>query len=127
MNFEKIPGVWFVLSGAVYVLGLPACIALASPGFALGFGIGGGLVLINAWASSRRIKKADFPHKGSVMASVLGGYYVRLLLMGLCLFGVIRYLKVDPIGLVTGLSIVPAGLLILLGLIFIANRRPEEV
>lgn len=127
MNFEKIPGVWFVLSGVVYIVGLPACFTLASSGFALGFGVGGALVLLNAWASSRRIKKADFPHKGRVMASVLGSFYLRLLLLGISLFGVIRYLKVDPIGLVTGLTVVPAGLLIMLVLIFIANRRPEEV
>ncbi len=127
MKYEKIPGVWFILSGAVYILGLPACLAFASPGFALGFGAGGGLVLLNAWACSRRIKKADFPNKGSVMASLLGSFYLRLLLMGICLFGFIRYLKVDPIGLVTGLSVVPAGLFVMLILIFIANRRPEEV
>jgi len=127
MKFEKVPGVWFVMSGVVYILGLPACVVLASPGFALGFGAGGGLVLLNAWASSNKIKKADFPHKSSVVASLLGSFYLRLLLMGMCLFGFIRYLKVDPIGLVTGLSVVPAGLFILLILIFIANRRPEEV
>lgn len=127
MNFEKVPGVWLVLSGVVYILGLPACILLASPSFALGFGAGGVLVLLNAWASSRGIKKADFPHKGSVMASILGSFYLRLFLMGICVFGFIRYLKVDPIGLLTGLSVVPAGLFILLILIFIANRRPEEV
>lgn len=127
MKFEKVPGVWFILSGVVYSLGLPACFVFASPGFALGFGAGGGLVLLNAWASSRRIKKADFPHKSSVMASLLGNFYLRLLAMGVCLFGLIRYLKVDPIGLVTGLSVVPAGLFILMILIFIANRRPEEV
>jgi hypothetical protein len=127
MNFEKVPGVWFILSGVVYIFGLPTCLILASPSFALGFGVGGCLVLWNAWASSRRIKKADFPHKGSVMASLLGGFYFRLVLLGACLFGVIRYLKVDPIGLVAGLSVVPAGLFIMLIFIFIANRRPEEV
>ncbi|MDQ7785674.1 MAG: ATP synthase subunit I [Desulfomonilaceae bacterium] len=127
MKFEKIPGVLFILSAGVYILGLPACFILASPGFALGFGAGGALVLLNAWASSRRVRKADFPHRGVAMASILGNFYLRLLLIGIFLFGFIRYVKVDPIGLVTGLSVVPAGLLVLLILIFIANRRPEEV
>lgn len=127
MNFEKVPGVWFVLSGIAYGLGLLVCLTVAPLGFTLGFGAGGGLVLLNAWASSRKIKKADFPHKGTVMASLLGSFYLRLLLMGICLFGLIRYIKVDPIGLVAGLSVVPAGLFLMLICIYIANRRPEEV
>jgi hypothetical protein len=58
---------------------------------------------------------------------LLGGFYVRLILLGICLYGFIRFLKVDPVGLVAGLSVVPAGLLVMLVLIHIANRRPEEV
>ena len=61
------------------------------------------------------------------MAVLLGGFYVRLILLGICLYGLIKFLKVDPVGLVTGLSVVPAGLLVMLALIYIANRRPEEV
>ena len=118
---------WFALSGMAYFLGLLLCVITAPFGFTIGFGAGGALVLLNAWASSRKVKKADFPHRGSVMASVLGSFYLRLLVMGICLFGLIRYLKVDPIGLVTGLSVVPAGLFLMLIFIYIANRRPEEV
>jgi hypothetical protein len=127
MSFEKIPGIWLILSSAMYVLGLAVCIAATSWGFAAGFAGGGALVLINAWASGRKLKKADFPNKGSVMASLIGGFYVRLVLLGICLFGLIKILKVDPIGLATGLTVVPAGLLVMLALIYIANRRPGEV
>ena len=127
MDFERVPGVWFTLSAFVYVLGLLGSLVFAGQTFALGFAIGGALILTNAWAAARRIRKAEFPHRGRVMASVLGGFYVRLIVLGICLFGVIKFLKVDPVGLVTGLSVVPAGLFVMLILIYLVNRRPEEV
>jgi hypothetical protein len=127
MDFERVPGVWFTLSAFVYVLGLLGSLVFAGQTFALSFAIGGALILINAWAAARRIKKAEFPHRGRVMASVLGGFYARLIVLGICLFGVIKFLKVDPVGLVTGLSVVPAGLFVMLVLIYLVNRRPEEV
>ena len=127
MNFEKIPGIWFVLSGLVYLIGLLACIASAPRDFALGFAAGGALVLGNAWVSARRVKKAGFLDKNGVMAVLLGGFYVRLILLGICLYGLIKFLQVDPVGLIIGLSVVPAGLFVMLALIYIANRRPEEV
>ena len=127
MSFDKIPGIWFLLSGLVYLVGLLACIASAPHDFALGFVAGGALVLGNAWLSSRKVRKAGFQDRQGVTASLLGGFYARLILLGICLYGLIRYLKVDPVGLVTGLSVVPAGLLVMLALIYIANRRPEEV
>ena len=126
MNFEKIPGIWLSLSGAVYALGLLCCLIVAPSSFTVGFGLGGGLVLLNALASARRLRRAEFPHKNRVMAFLLGGFYLRLILMGVCLFGFIRYLRVDPFGLVTGLTVVPAGLVVMLALIYFANRRPEE-
>jgi hypothetical protein len=126
MKLDKIPGIWFGLSAAVYAAGLVLCLILAKSGFLLGFAVGGGLVLANAWASARKLKGADFPHRGRVMASVLGGFYLRLIVLAICLYLVIKFLNVDPMGLVTGLSVIPAGLLVLLVLIYIANRRPEE-
>ncbi len=40
----------------------------------------------------------------------------------------IKFVNVDPVGLVTGLSVVPMGLFVMLVLIYVANRRrPEEV
>jgi hypothetical protein len=127
MNFDKIPGVWFVLSGSVYFVGLLICVVFAPSGFVIGFATGGALVLGNAWASARRIKRTGFLERNGVTALLLGGFYVRLILLGICLYGFIRFLKVDPVGLVTGLSVVPAGLLVMLVLIYISNRRPEEV
>lgn len=116
-----------MLSGAMYLVGLLACVVLAPLGFSLGFAAGGALVLGNAWVSARRVKRTGFIERNGVTALLLGGFYVRLILLGICLYGFIRFLKVDPVGLVTGLSVVPAGLLVMLVLIHIANRRPEEV
>ena len=128
MNAEKIPGIWFALSGAAYLIGLPVCFLVAPYEFALGFASGGALVLLNAWMSARRVKNAGFPNRGAVMASVLGGFYFRLILLGVCLYAFIKFIHVDPVGLVTGLSVVPMGLFVMLVLIYVANRRrPEEV
>lgn len=126
MDMQKLPSIWFGLSGVVYLIGALLCLILAPQKFSVGFGAGGGLVLLNAWASARKVQKADFPNRSGVTASVVGGFYFRLIVMGICLFGLIKYLNVDPVGLVTGLSVVPAGLMVMAALIYIANRRPEE-
>ena len=52
---------------------------------------------------------------------------MRLAILGICLFALIKFLKVNAVGLVAGLSVVPAGILIMLILIYVANRTPEEV
>jgi hypothetical protein len=127
MKFEKIPGIWFTLSALVYVIGLPVCFLAASWGFGVGFLAGGALVLANAWTSARKVKQADFAHKGSAIVSLMGGFYLRLIVVGLCLYGLVTFVKVDPVGLVTGLSVVPAGLFVMLVLTIVANRRPKEV
>jgi MFS family permease len=127
MKFDKIPGIWFTLSAVAYVLGLVACTLLASYDFLVGFGAGGALVLVNALAATHKIKKTEFTIKAGVMASVMGGFYFRLALLAACLFALIKYMKVDPVGLVTGLSVVPVGLFVMLLMIYVANRRPEEV
>ena len=127
MNFGKIQGIWFLLSGIVYVVGLIVCIVLATQNFTLGFGSGGALVLLNTWASARKVKGVEFINRPRATASLLLGFYLRLIVVGLCLFLLIKFLRVDPLGLVTGLSVVPAGLIGMLIMIYVANRRPEEV
>jgi hypothetical protein len=126
MNFEKIPRIWLFISGAVYLIGLVVCLALAPAGFAVGFGSGGALVLLNSWISARRVRKAEFNDKGRALASLVGGFYFRLVFLGVGLYCLVRFTQVDPIGLVVGLSVIPAGLFVMLILIYIANRRPEE-
>jgi len=127
MDFKKIPAIWLIVSGIVFAAGLVVSFLAASTGFTAGFGAGGGLVLANAWVSARKVRKAEFPHKGLVTASLVGGFYIRLIVLGFCLYGFIKVLGLDPVGLVTGVSVVPAGLFVLLALIYLANRRPREV
>jgi hypothetical protein len=127
MKFEKIPGIWFILSGLVYASGLLVALFVAPPPFIAGFAAGGALVLANAWASARKVKNADFPQRGRATVSLLGGFYLRLIAVGICLYAFIKILKLDPVGLVTGLSVVPAGLFLMLVFIYVANRRPREV
>ncbi len=127
MKFEKIPGIWLGLSSAAYLFGLAALSLWAGREFTVGFGAGGALVLLNSLAACRKLKRTEFTHKGQALASLVGGFYLRLAILGISLFALIRFLKVNAVGLVAGLSVIPAGILIMLILIFVANRTPEEV
>ncbi len=127
MDFQKIPKIWFFISGIVFLFGFIACFFFTQGRFTLGYLAGGALVILNAWLSAWRIKKLDFYNRGGALISLLGGFYFRLIFVGLCLFVLIKFTKVDPVGLVTGLSVVPAGLFVMLVLIYISNRRPKEV
>jgi hypothetical protein len=127
MNFDKLPGAWFALSGLVYLVGLLVCVVFAPYGFAVGFAAGGALVLGNAWISARKIKRTSFQDKTRTTVLLLADFYARLILLGICFYVFLKFLNVDPLGLVTGLSVVPVGLIVMLVLIQIANRRPEEV
>ena len=127
MNLQQIPIIWLVLSAVIYVVGLLVSLAAVSQQFAVSFAIGGGLVLLNGAASAIKIVKSEFVDKRQVMVSLMGGFYLRLAVLAVCLYGAITLLRVDPVGLVTGLSVLPAGLFLMLVLIYVANRRPEEV
>lgn len=127
MNSRQVPVIWFVLSAVVYVAGLVVSLVTASQGFAVGFAVGGGLVLLNGAASAVKVVRSEFVDKRQVMVSLMGGFYLRLAVLAVCLYGVIALLKVDPVGLVTGLLVLPTGLFLMLVLIYVANRRPKEV
>ncbi len=127
MDFTRIPWIWLIVTGVVYVVGLLVCFVASSLTFTAGFGAGGALVLANAGASAWKLKRTDFLNTGRAMLSLLGGFYIRLTLLAVCLFGLLGIFKLDPVGVVIGLSVVPAGLIVLLVLIYIANRRPKEV
>ena len=126
MNLEKIPRILLLVSAAVYLTGLVGLLSFTSLGFAAGFGAGGALVLLNLCISAHSIRKAQFHEKARALLSVVGGFYFRLSFLAVCLYCLIRFTKVDPIGVVLGLSVVPAGLFVMVVLIYIANGRPEE-
>lgn len=127
MDFQKIPKIWFGLSAVVFVIGLLASVIFAPLRFTLAYVIGALLVLLNSWLSARRVNQASFTNRNSAMVSLMGGFYFRLIAVGLSLFALIKFGNIDPVGLVTGLSVIPAGLMLMLVLIYISNRRPQEV
>ncbi|MGC8907460.1 MAG: ATP synthase subunit I [Desulfomonilaceae bacterium] len=127
MNFERVPRIWLGVSAALYAAGALLSVCVAPVHFVLGYVAGGALVLANAWAGGRKVKRSEFRQKGAEIAGFLAHFYARLLLLGVSLFVLIKYAKVDPLGLVTGLSVAPAGLFVMLFLIYLANRTPEEV
>jgi hypothetical protein len=107
--------------------GLVASASLAPSTFTTAYITGAILVLGNSWLSARKLSKASFSERNQAMVSLMGGFYARLAAIGLCLFALIKFVEIDPVGLITGLSVMPAGLIGLLVLIYISNRRPQEV
>lgn len=127
MNFERVPAIWLGVSGVVYAAGALISVLLAPFNFVMGYITGGALVIANAWAGGRKVRGSEFRQKSAEIAAFLAHFYVRLVILGISLFVLIKYAKVDPLGLVAGLSVVPAALFVMLILIYLANRTPEEV
>ncbi len=123
---EETPGKWFLSLGIAFLGGLVVCAIAAPIKVVLAFAAGGALVTANAYASSRKLAGTDLSHKGRAITSLIGRFYLRLVLIGIGLFVCIKYLGLDPLGLVAGLSVVPLGLVVMLVLTRAANRRPEE-
>ncbi len=127
MDFQKIPKIWFGMSSVVFLIGLLVSVVFAPHRFTLAYLIGALLVLLNSWLSARRVNQASFTDRNAAMVSLMGSFYFRLIAVGLSLFALIKFGNIDPVGLVTGLSVIPAGLMLMLVLIYISNRRPQEV
>jgi hypothetical protein len=81
---------------------------LLSPGQTLGIITGGLLIIANFKVFQHTIRKAFFPDglfKGRRI-SIIARYYIRLLVLGVIIFILIRKGWVDPVGLAIGLSTV---------------------
>ena len=98
---------WVLLAGLVL-----AGLTLTEAGFAWGMLCGGLLVTINFHLLYRTLKKAFQstlrPSGGLVMMK----YYIRFFVSGLILYILVSRHLVDPLGLVTGLSVVVASMLL---------------
>jgi hypothetical protein len=127
MNFRVLPDILIILAAGVFLVGLCSALVFGSWNFAVGFAAGGALVVLNTWASARKLKNVGFQDRGRALVSLVGGFYARLAALAVCLYILVAILKVNPVGLVTGLSVVPAGLFVMSALIYLANRRPKEV
>ncbi len=84
----------------------------ATPGFAKGILMGGLLVTINFHLVSNTLKKAFRPPYIASHQMVLFKYYLRFIASGIIIFILISRNIVNPIGLVLGLSVVVASIIL---------------
>ncbi len=80
--------------------------------FARGILFGGLIVTINFHLLYKTLKKAFTPPNISSHRIVLFKYYVRFTISGIIIFFLISKKYVDPLGLIAGLSIVVASIMI---------------
>ena len=86
--------------------------AAAPPAFGLGILAGGLLVTINFHLLARTLKSALVPPYLASHNLVLAKYYLRFMASGFIIFALIASRAVHPVGLVIGLSIVVASIII---------------
>lgn len=82
------------------------------PDFARGIIFGGLIVTINFHLLYRTLKKAFTPPHISSFRTILAKYYVRFFASAFIIFVLISRRYVDPVGLVIGLSVVVASIIL---------------
>jgi hypothetical protein len=80
--------------------------------FALGILFGGLIVTVNYHLLKRTLKKTLSPSHLSNHRVVLAKYYMRFFVSGLIIFFLISQRYVDPLGLVVGVSVVVASIML---------------
>ncbi|MCP3955100.1 MAG: ATP synthase subunit I [Desulfobacterales bacterium] len=85
---------------------------LATPGFTRGVLFGGLLVTVNFHLLARTLKKALTPPYLSSHNIVLAKYYMRFIASGIIIFVLIAGHFVNPLGLIVGLSVVVASIIL---------------
>lgn len=85
---------------------------ISPPAFAKGIFFGGLIVTINFHMLSRTLKNALTPPHLSSYNLILAKYYVRFVVSGIIIFILIAKGYVNPIGLIIGLSIVVASIIL---------------
>lgn len=98
----------WVLCGLATLLGF----ILAPPAFALGVFFGGLLVTVNFHLLARTLKGALVPPYLASHNVVLAKYYLRFMASGFIIIILIATHVVHPVGLVIGLSIVVASIIL---------------
>jgi hypothetical protein len=96
---------WFLLIAA-------AIIGFTSFSAKVGLGItaGGLIVTINFHLLAKTLKKAFTPPPIASIKGVLVKYYIRFFISAIIIYFLMTTQKVDPVGLIAGLSIVVASL-----------------
>ena len=98
----------WILFFAASILGL----SVASPAFARGIIFGGLIVTINFHLLARTLRKALAPPHPASPSAILAKYYIRFIISGLIIFVLIAGKFVNPVGLILGLSIVVASIML---------------
>ncbi len=98
----------WILLAAASILGL----IVSPPDFARGIIFGGLLVTVNFHLLARTLKKALTPPHLASPNAILAKYYIRFILSGILIFVLIAGHIVNPLGLVLGLSVVVASIML---------------
>jgi len=98
----------WVLFASAGIVGL----MMTPPGFALGIIVGGLIVTVNFHLMANALRKALSPGHPSSGKIVIVKYFIRFILSGIIIFVLIKGHYVHPLGLIIGLSIVVASILI---------------
>ena len=98
----------WILFSIASIIGL----VVSPPDFASGIVFGGLIVTLNFHLLYRTLKKAFRPSHLVSHNVVLAKYYIRFIVSGFIIFVLISSHYVDPLGLVIGLSIVIASIIL---------------
>jgi len=111
---------------ALFVLGT-ASFFLMGTNFTSGLIFGGLLIILNFSVFERSIRRAFSTSSGPRFrkAAAIAKYYIRLLLMGMVIFVLLKQTWVHPVGLLLGLSIVVISI-IALGVKLLMKTFPRE-
>lgn len=90
-----------------------AIFAFSSFSFQVGLGVlaGGLIVTINFHLLAKTLKKALTPPPTTSIKGVLAKYYIRFTITAIIIYFLMETHKVDPVGLIVGLSIVVASMM----------------
>jgi hypothetical protein len=89
-----------------------AGLIIASPPFWRGIIFGGLIVTVNFHLLAKTLKGALTPPYLSSHHIILAKYYVRFIVSGIIIFLLIKYHIVHPLGLLVGLSVVVASIML---------------
>lgn len=89
-----------------------AGLIFAPPAFARGIFFGGLLVTLNFHLLSKTLRKALTPPHLASSNAILAKYYIRFIASGFIIFVLIAGHFVNPVGLVLGLSVVVASIIL---------------
>ena len=98
----------WILFAAASILSL----IVSPPDFARGIIFGGLIVTVNFHLLARTLKKALTPPHLASPNAILAKYYIRFILSGIIIFVLIAGHIVNPIGLILGLSVVVASIML---------------